>query len=96
MSRFGMLLRYYRRQSTDPDKGGMLTQERLGELLGREPGNTRYSGAAISDWERSKSEINHNYRSVLVGLIKVLHVCGGIPFWATIIGILFILYLISR
>ena len=35
MDTFGKLLKTYRRNSTDPDRGGGLTQERLGEFLQR-------------------------------------------------------------
>jgi len=65
MSRFGELLCLYRRQSRDQERGGKLTQERLGELLGRELGDMGYTGAAISEWERSKSQIHKDHRKVL-------------------------------
>ena len=72
MTQFGVLLRFYRRQCRDPLRGGMLTQERLGELLGTALGHNGYSGAAVSDWERNKSKIDEDDRPVLVGLISVL------------------------
>ena len=78
MSTFGQLLRQYRRQSSDPMRGGMLTQARLGELLGDELGHTGYSGAAVSDWERDKSKIHADDRHLLVALVSILHRCGGI------------------
>lgn len=78
MSSFGTLLRVYRRQCRDPLRGGMLTQERLGELLGTALGHAGYSGAAVSDWERNKSKIDEDDRPVLVGLISVLVACQGL------------------
>lgn len=78
MSTFGQLLRQYRRQCADPLRGGMLTQARLGELLGDELGHAGYSGAAVSDWERDKSKIHADDRPVLVALTAVLHHCGGL------------------
>lgn len=78
MSSFGHLLRFYRRRCQDPQRGGMLTQERLGELLGVTLGDAGYSGAAVSDWERDKSKINVDDRLVLVTLVNILHSCGGL------------------
>lgn len=78
MSQFGTLLRYYRRQSHDPERGGALTQERLAELLGSELGVITYSGAAVSDWERGASQIDKDQRLVLVCLLKILCACGGL------------------
>jgi hypothetical protein len=78
MSTFGQLLRIYRRQSRDPERGGLLTQDRLGELLGIQLGITGYAGASVSYWERDKSKISEDDRLVLVNLIKVLHQCGGL------------------
>jgi DNA polymerase III delta prime subunit len=56
----------------------MLTQERLGELIGVELGHSGYRGAAVSDWERDKSKIDEDNRHVLVALVTVLHQCGGL------------------
>jgi hypothetical protein len=78
MDSFGQLLRHYRRQSTDPVRGGLLTQSRLGELLGEELGHMGYSGAAISDWERDKSKIHADDRHLLVALARVLVHCGAV------------------
>ncbi len=78
MPSFGQSLRYYRRQCRDPIRGGLLTQERLGELMGDAMGDSGYSGAAISDWERDKSKINADERLVLVSLVKILHQFGGL------------------
>jgi hypothetical protein len=80
LTEFGNLLRNFRQRCTDPDDfGKKLSQERLGELLGREMGmQAGYSGAAVSDWERSKSKIHADQRAVLVSLIRILYRCGGI------------------
>lgn len=75
---FGQLLRFYRRQGRDPRRGGLLTQERLGELLGNELGHAGYSGAAVSDWERDKSKIDEEEWPVLLALVAVLHRSGGL------------------
>ena len=75
---FGQRLRYYRRKGSDPRRGGLLTQERLGEYLGRELGHAGYSGAAVSDWERNKSKIDEEEWSVLLALITILHRSGGL------------------
>ncbi len=80
MSEFGNLLRSFRHQCNDSENSGRrLSQERLGELLGREL-NTRagYSGAAISDWERGMSKIHADQRPVLISLLMILHRLGGL------------------
>ena len=74
---FGDQLRFFRLQTLDLKTGKPLTQQRLGELLQEEIG-IRYSGAAISDWERGKSEINANDRPLLTSLIKILNHHEGI------------------
>lgn len=79
MKSFGQLLRHYRRYGSDPLRGGLLTQARLGELIGDELGHTGYSGAAVSDWERDKSKIHADDRLVLLALISTLYRCGGLP-----------------
>lgn len=78
MKSFGQMLRYYRRQCHDDLRGGLLTQERLGQLLGNELGDTGYSGAAVSDWERDKSTIDKDDRLVLVSLVTLLRKQGGL------------------
>ncbi len=75
---FGRLLRYHRRKCSDPLRGGLLTQERLGELLGEELGDRGYSGAAVSDWERDQSQIHKDDRAVLIALMNVLNQTGGL------------------
>ncbi|MCB9422803.1 MAG: NACHT domain-containing protein [Ardenticatenaceae bacterium] len=78
MTTFGQQLRVYRRQCRDPLRGGIMTQARLGELLGDELDHAGYSGAAVSDWERGKSKIHADDRLALVGLVAALHRCGGL------------------
>ncbi|NCF67512.1 MAG: hypothetical protein GWP61_16225, partial [Chloroflexi bacterium] len=78
MKSFGEQLRIYRRQCEDPQRGGLLTQERFGELMGVVLGDAGYSGAAVSDWERDKSKIHADDRAVLVALLTVLRQNGGI------------------
>lgn len=75
---FGQLVRFYRRQCADPMRGGLLTQERLGELIGEQMGDAGYTGAAVSEWERDRSKIHADDRLVLLSLISVLALCGGL------------------
>ncbi|MFN2182111.1 MAG: hypothetical protein ACK2UV_21730 [Candidatus Promineifilaceae bacterium] len=75
---FGEQVRYYRRQCGDPMRGGMLTQDRLGELIGEQMGDAGYTGAAVSEWERGKSKIHADDRLVLIALLAVLVRCGGL------------------
>lgn len=75
---FGQLLWRCRRNCTDPDRGGQLTQERLAELLDVVAGVPGYSDVRVSNWERGEETIRHDRRDVLVGLIQVLVNCGGI------------------
>ncbi|MCB8954526.1 MAG: ATP-binding protein [Ardenticatenales bacterium] len=75
---FGQLLWRCRRNCTDPDRGGHLTQERLAELLDVVAGVPGYSDVRISNWERGEETIRHDKRDVLVGLVQVLVKCGGI------------------
>lgn len=70
MDRFGELIRYYRRQSRDPQRGGRLTQERLGALVGEHLGTQGYTGAAVSEWELGKSKIHKDDRRLLLSLLK--------------------------
>ena len=78
MSEFGKLLRYYRRESKDLERGGPLTQERLGELIGRYLGDMGYTGAAISHWERGQASPSQNERKVLLALLWTLHQASGL------------------
>lgn len=78
MSEFGNLLRHFRESCRDPlFPTRKLSQVRFGELLGKELDIQGYSGAAVSDWERGKSRIHADERTVLVCLVKVLRDCGG-------------------
>jgi hypothetical protein len=78
MKEFGKELRKLRQRCNAPESPhGKLTQEKFGELVGRELGIS-YSGAAVSDWERGKSKIHADDRIVLTALIKTLHKQGGI------------------
>ncbi len=79
LNTFGGLLRHYRHRCIDWERNSrLLSQERLGELIGQKLGISGYSGAAISDWERNKSHINKDERRVLLSLIEVMHTGGGI------------------
>lgn len=80
MNDFGTLLRISRKRCFDPDNPGRtLSQERFGELVGRELGILgSFSGAAISDWERGKSRIRADDRLVLISMLIVLCKHGGI------------------
>ncbi|MCI0550553.1 MAG: helix-turn-helix domain-containing protein [Anaerolineae bacterium] len=78
MTEFGRQLRKFRQQCNDPlSPHGKLTQEKFGELLGEALG-IRYSGAAVSDWERGVSKIHADQRQVLISILKVLAQRGGI------------------
>jgi class 3 adenylate cyclase len=75
---FGKLLRFYRRQSTDPERGGNLTQERLAEFIGRYLNDAGPVAATVSNWEQGHSSINQNDRDILLALVQALHQCQGI------------------
>lgn len=78
MDTFGALLSKYRRNAVDPRRGGMLTQERLAELLEQEANVKGYTAIRVSNWERGEEVIRHDNRQLLVGLVQVLSVCGGV------------------
>lgn len=79
MNRFGDLLRQHRTSCSNPDHSGRaLSQEKLGALIGDVLGDQGYTGSAVSEWERGRSQIPKDHRAVLVALIKVLHDCGGL------------------
>ena len=78
VNEFGVLLRKYRHRCQDVERDIPLTQERLAELLEQKAGLPGYSGVRVSNWERGREKINLDDRSLLVGLIHVLHICGGI------------------
>jgi len=77
MSEFGKLLQTYRRNSRDPERGGLLTQIRLGALIGEYLGDLGYTGAAISHWENGRASLSQNERKALIALLHVLHQAGG-------------------
>src|SRR5688500_3559502 len=78
MAEFGEKLRRFRQQCNDPKSPhGKLTQQMLGEVIGEEVG-IRYSGAAVSNWERGITRIHSDDRIVLICLVKVLHKYGGL------------------
>lgn len=79
MSSFGETLRKYRQSSKDTNSPRPLSQQRLGELLGEELGlQGGYSGAAVSDWERGKSQISASDRRMLLSMLKVLYRHSGL------------------
>lgn len=88
-SEFGRLLKKYRNDSSDPERGGKLTQERLAELLESRAGVPGYSGVRVSNWERGEEIIGQDKRELLVGLIRVFYVCGGIKTLAEANALLF-------
>ena len=75
---FGKRLRFYRQRCMDAERGGMLTQKRLGELMGEVLDDAGYSGAAVSLWELGRSQIHKDQRRVLIALLKILHDMGGL------------------
>ncbi len=74
---FGKQLRTLRQQCHDSRNGKTLSQQRLGELLGKELG-AGFSGAAVSDWERGESRIHKDDRLLLISLLKVLKKTSGL------------------
>lgn len=79
MTEFGRLLRNFREQCNNPVKGGKLSQEKFGELLGDELGmKAGYSGASISYWERNEYQIHKDDRHILIALLKVLYANNGL------------------
>lgn len=79
MTTFGEALRAIRQMSHDPERNQrLLSQGRLGELIGHMLEDGGFSGAAVSNWERGDSRISAEDRKVLIALIKVLHKCGGL------------------
>lgn len=74
---FGSLLREFRLKSHNPKTKKPFTQQEVGEYLREEIG-IRYSGTAVSDWERNQSKIHADDRSLLVTIIKILKNHGGI------------------
>ena len=77
MAEFGELLRRYRDQSRDLNTGKPLTQSLVADLLQYRTGLT-YANTTISTWERGENHIDKDNRLLLVGLIQILHECGGL------------------
>ncbi len=73
---FGQLLRKYRHECADPDRGGPLTQKRLADFLAEE--GFVISDVTISNWERDQVQISHTDRALLLVLIRILHRHNGI------------------
>ncbi len=74
---FGQKMRYFRRNSKDPDRGGALTQERLVDLLAKETGE-EISITKVSRWENDEIKINHTDRGLLVSIIQIFSNCNGL------------------
>jgi len=74
---FGKLLRTFREQCHNPGKGGKLSQQWLGRLLGEEMGIS-FSGATVSYWESGESKIHADDRFLLISLLKVLYKNEGL------------------
>ena len=70
---FGSLLKKYRQQTFDSEKGGYLTQARFAELL-----DLGFSGTMVGHWETGERIIKHQDRFLLQKLIQVLHQYEGI------------------
>lgn len=77
MTDFGKLLRTFREQCHNPGKGGKLSQQWLGRLLGEEMGIS-FSGATVSYWESGESKIHADDRFLLISLLKVLYKNEGL------------------
>lgn len=76
---FGKKLRKFRRHSYDcmEDAKQSLTQAVFADQLKKLVGLI-YSHATVSNWERGVNKVNHEDRTLLVGIIKVLFKCGGL------------------
>lgn len=72
---FGTSLRK-RRLQTDLE-GRPLTQQKLADEIERRT-DLRYTSAAISDWERGRTNIHKDDRALLVGIVGILHTYGGL------------------
>jgi hypothetical protein len=72
MENFGTLLRRFRKRCKNPDdQEQLLSQAKLGELVGG------FSGASISDWERGVTNIHADQLPLLLSIIRVLQKWGG-------------------
>ncbi|MBX3051720.1 MAG: hypothetical protein KF753_09620 [Caldilineaceae bacterium] len=70
-----------RQNSTDPQRGGALTQSRLADLIGERLGTDGWPRfQTVSDWERARKRLDaYADRNVLVAILQVLFDCGGLP-----------------
>jgi hypothetical protein len=71
------MVAFLRKKCRDPLKNGLLSQERLSELVS-EKLNKPYSRNDIGEWENNKSTIRHTNRELLIALLSSLAQCGGI------------------
>ena len=77
MSRFGALLRRYRRNCQDIKRGGHLTLDRFAEELALFDDTLAYTGATIGNWETGARHLPHRNRQLQLGLISVIQQHGG-------------------
>jgi transcriptional regulator with XRE-family HTH domain len=77
---FGQNIRFFRERCSDRErKRGLLSQERLGELIGAKLGiEGGFTGATISNWERDEKRPYSDQRDILMALVQTLHECEGI------------------
>jgi hypothetical protein len=76
---FAAALRVARRNTTNPESGGHLTQDRLADLIGQRLGMIgQPTGATIGNWERNISRPSQRDRDILVSLIAILVKYGGL------------------
>ena len=78
MSDFGDMLRTLRRNTTDPLRGGMLTQARMVDLLQQMDEEVTYSTQAYAMWEAGKRKIHADNRPLLIAIIQALVSCDSI------------------
>lgn len=69
---FGEQLKALRQRGRDPQTGRSLTQAVLADLLGAKIG-AAYTGATISNWERSENRLPDSPRRPVMCLLQVLH-----------------------
>jgi hypothetical protein len=76
---FGASLRRARRNAHDPERGGLLTQERLAELISVHTERPGFPTApTVSNWERGAARPQGGDRGLLWALVAVLLQCGGL------------------
>ncbi|MCB2160558.1 hypothetical protein KQH40_00570 [bacterium] len=75
---FGQLLKFHRRNTSLPKKGGALTQEKFAEIISEKIGYQIFR-PKISDWENDKKTIHHiDERNILIAIIAALYKYKGI------------------